>query len=120
MEALTQVPKLRAKAAPRSLGVLLIEDEVLIRMTLSDMLEELGHRVVGEAGDIESASPFAMTADYDLAILDINLHGRYVDPVAHLIALRGKPFLFASGFGQDVLPLLLRARPFASPCHSTS
>lgn len=72
----------------RSLAVLLVEDEVLIRMTLADMLDELGHRVAGEAGDIASASSFAMTAEYDLAILDINLHGRYVDPVADLIALR--------------------------------
>ncbi|WP_416207729.1 hypothetical protein [Bradyrhizobium sp. SEMIA] len=42
----------------RSLAVLLVEDEVLIRMNLSDMLDELGHRVAGEAGDIESASSF--------------------------------------------------------------
>ena len=95
----------------RSLAVLLVEDEVLIRMALSDMLVELGHRIVGEAGDIESASSFAMTGQYDLAILDINLHGRYVDPVADLIALRGKPFVFASGHGPDVLPSLLRRRP---------
>lgn len=80
-------------------------------MTLSDMLVELGHRVIGEAGDIESASSFAMTAEYDLAILDINLHGTYVDPVADLIALRGRPFLFASGHGPEVLPSLLRRRP---------
>lgn len=111
METLNQVPEGRVKAAPRSLAVLLIEDEVLIRMTLADMLEELGHRVIGEAGDIESASSFSMTAEYDLAILDINLHGRYVDPVADLIALRGKPFLFASGYGPEVLPSLLRRRP---------
>jgi len=80
-------------------------------MALSDMLEELGHRVAGEAGDIESASSFAMTAEYDLAILDINLPGRYVDPVADLIALRRKPFMFASGHGPEVLPSLLRRRP---------
>lgn len=95
----------------RSLSVLLVEDEVLIRMALSHMLDELGHRVAGEAGDIESASSFAMTAEYDLAILDINLHGRYVDPVADLIALRGKPFMFASGYGAEVLPSLLRRHP---------
>lgn len=95
----------------RSLSVLLVEDEVLIRMALSHMLDELGHRVAGEAGDIESASSFAMTAEYDLAILDINLHGRHVDPVADLIALRGKPFIFASGYGAEVLPSLLRRHP---------
>lgn len=96
----------------RSLSVLLVEDEVLIRMALSHMLDELGHRIAGEAGDIESASSFAMTAEYDLAILDINLRGRYVDPVADLIALRRKPFMFASGHGPEVLPSLLRRHPF--------
>ena len=111
METLTQVPEGRVKAAPRWLAVLLIEDEVLIRMTLADMLEELGHRVIGEAGDIESASSFAMTAEYDLAILDLNLQGNYVDPVADRVGLRGKPFLFASGYGPEVLPSLLRRRP---------
>ncbi|MEY9418010.1 CheY-like chemotaxis protein [Bradyrhizobium japonicum] len=95
----------------RSLAVLLVEDEALTRMVLSDMLDELGHRIAGEAGDIESASSYAMTAEDDLAILDINLHGRYVDPVADLIALRGKPFVFASGYGPEVLPSLLRRRP---------
>lgn len=95
----------------RSLAVLLVEDEVLIRMVLSDMLAELGHRVIGEAGDVESATSFAMTAEYDLAILDINLNGRYVDPVADLIALRSKPFMFASGYGPEVLPSLLRRHP---------
>ena len=111
MEAQTQVPAPTRKVVASSLAVLLVEDEVLIRVTLTDMLEELGHRVVGEAGDIESASSFAMTAEYDLAVLDINLHGRYVDPVADLIALRGKPFMFASGYGPEVLPSLLRRRP---------
>lgn len=110
METQAHVP-VAPQVTRRSLAVLLVEDEVLIRMTLSDMLEELGHRVIGEAGDIESASSYAMTAEYDLAILDINLHGRYVDPVANLIALRRKPFMFASGYGPEVLPSLLRARP---------
>jgi CheY-like chemotaxis protein len=111
MDTFTEISAVRDKAAQRSLAVLLVEDEVLIRMALSDMLEELGHRVVGEAGDIESASAFAMTAEYDLAILDINLQGNYVDPVADLIALRDKPFIFASGYGPEVLPSLLRRRP---------
>lgn len=53
-------------ARKRSLAVLLVEDEVLTRMNLSDMLDELDHRVASEAGDIESASSFATTAEYDL------------------------------------------------------
>jgi len=52
-----------------------------------------------------------MTAEYDLAILDLNLQGNYVDPVADRVGLRGKPFMFASGYGPEVLPSLLRWRP---------
>ena len=44
-------------------------------------------------------------------ILDINLMGVYVDPVADLIERRGKPFLFATGYGPELLPSLLRRRP---------
>ncbi len=93
------------------LSVFLVEDEALIRMMIADMVEELGHHVVAEADNVRDASAFAMTAQYDFAILDINLMGVYVDPVADLIERRGKPFLFATGYGPELLPSLLRRRP---------
>lgn len=93
------------------LSVFLVEDEALIRMMIADMVEELGHHVVAEADNVRDASAFAMTAQYDLAILDINLMGVYVDPVADLIERRGKPFMFATGYGPELLPSLLRRRP---------
>jgi len=93
------------------LSVFLVEDEALIRMMIADMVEELGHHVVAEADNVRDASAFAMTAQYDFAILDINLKGLYVDPVADLIERRGKPFLFATGYGPELLPSLLRRRP---------
>jgi CheY-like chemotaxis protein len=94
-----------------SLSVFLVEDESLIRMMMADMVQSLGHHVVAEADNIQDASAFAMTAQYDLAILDINLMGVYVDPVADLIERRGKPFLFATGYGPELLPSLLRRKP---------
>lgn len=72
------------------LSVFLVEDEALIRMMIADMVEELGHHIVAEADNVRDASAFAMTAQYDFAILDINLMGVYVDPVADLIERRGK------------------------------
>jgi CheY-like chemotaxis protein len=92
-------------------SVLLVEDEALVRMMLAEMVQELGHRVVAEAANIEDATAFAMTAQYDLAILDINLGGSYVDPVADLIERRRKPFLFATGYGVELLPSLFRRKP---------
>jgi len=51
------------------LSVFLVEDETLIRMMMTDMVEELGHHVIAEADNVRDASAFAMTAQYDLAIL---------------------------------------------------
>jgi DNA-binding response OmpR family regulator len=85
----------------RSASVLLVEDEALIRLMLVDMLEEdLGHRVVAEAGSVLEGKSLAENTEFDLAILDINLCGRNVLPVAQAIEKRGVPFLFVSGYLQ--------------------
>jgi DNA-binding NtrC family response regulator len=92
-------------------SIFLVEDEALVRMTLASMVEELGHRVVAEAGTIREAGPIAMTGVFDLAILDINIDGLGIDPVAHVIERRGLPFLFVTGYGAAWLPSLFRRRP---------
>ena len=68
-------------------------------MMLAQMVEELGHRVVAEAGSVGDAEPLARIAAFDLAILDVNLGGQDIDPIAEVIARRGLPFLFVSGYG---------------------
>jgi CheY-like chemotaxis protein len=78
--------------------VLLIDDEVLIRMMVSDMLEDLGHVVVAEAGELDRSLILARSADFDLAILDVNLNGIMIDPVADAIIARRIPFIFATGY----------------------
>src|SRR5258708_12397695 len=85
-------------------SVFLVEDEVMIRMMVADMLEELGYRVVAEAGEINEAIRLAQSADYDLAILDVNVNGRGISPVADLIKARKRPFIFATGYGSSGLP----------------
>ena len=57
----------------QGLSVFLVEDETLIRMMMVEMLEELGHRVVAEAGSIQTAEPLARTSVFDLAVFDINV-----------------------------------------------
>jgi CheY-like chemotaxis protein len=52
-------------------SVLLVEDEVLIRMMIAGMVEELGYRVAAEAGDIEAGCDLAENTDFDLALLDV-------------------------------------------------
>lgn len=82
----------------------LIEDEALIRMMLVDMIEELGYRVALEAGSVDEALPIARDAAFDIAILDINLGGSNSTPVAEVIAGRGIPFLYASGYVEGGMP----------------
>ena len=95
----------------RQASIFLVEDEALIRMMLADMIEELGHRVVVEAGNIQDAQVLAERAIFDLAILDINIAGFSIVPVAEIIDRRGLPFLFISGYGPAARPKAFIARP---------
>lgn len=88
---------------PSRRRVLVVEDEVIVALLVEDMLAELGHEVVGLATSLEEAMRLAGTLAIDLAILDINLDGRASFPVAELLARRGVPFLFATGYAARVL-----------------
>src|ERR1700709_684948 len=96
---------------PRGGSVFLVEDEVMIRMMVADMLEELGYRVVAEAGEINEALRLAQSTEFDVAILDVNVNGKVISPVAELIAARNRPFIFATGYGSSGLPPEYRDRP---------
>jgi CheY-like chemotaxis protein len=95
-------------------AILLVEDEVLIRMMIAGMVAELGHRVVAEAGRVDDARRLAETAEFDIALLDINLGGESVAPVAEIIEKRGLPFLFLSGYEKSGLPEPFKKRPLLS------
>ncbi len=101
--------KLAAKPSGRR--VLVVEDEFLIRMLLEDMLTDLGYDLAGVAGRVDEAAELVKTIDFDLAILDVNLDGHDVYPVADLITKRGLPFMFVTGYGGRGLPEAYRSRP---------
>lgn len=82
------------------LRVLVVEDEMLVSMLVEDMLADFGCSVVGPAPDFDEAMALANTADIDAALLDVNLAGRPIFPVADALKARGVPFAFASGYGQ--------------------
>jgi len=84
---------------PRSLRVLVVEDEMMIALMLEDMLQDMGHDVVGLAMRLPQALALAQSVEIDLAILDVNLDGRMSFPVAEVLEARGVPFFFASGYG---------------------
>ncbi|MBR0869017.1 response regulator [Bradyrhizobium tropiciagri] len=85
-------------------SVLVVEDETMIRMMLVEMLEEIGHTVIGEAAHLEQAIDLATGINFDYAVLDINLAGRSSLPVAQIIKSRKIPFVFSTGYGADAIP----------------
>jgi CheY-like chemotaxis protein len=97
-----------SKAAPR---LLVVEDEYLIRMLLEDMLADLGYEVAAAVGTIAEASKLATDSDFDAAVLDVNLDGQEIYPVADILAKRGLPFVFVTGYGERSLPGPYRDRP---------
>ena len=85
--------------AERRLRVLIVEDEMLVAMNIEDMLLDLGHEVAGLASRLAPAMALAREAQFDLAMLDVNLAGEQSFPVARALVERGIPFLFATGYG---------------------
>ena len=84
--------------------VLVVEDEILIGMLLEDMLGELGYAIAATASRVDEAAALARDGEFDAAILDVNLNGQDVYPVADILAARGIPFVFATGYGERGLP----------------
>lgn len=92
--------------------VLLVEDEYLLADHLADVLGALGATPLGPAGSVVHALQLIERAGrIDGAILDVNLDGERVYPVADALRARGIPFVFSSGFGGDSLPERFRDMP---------
>ena len=83
------------------LRLLIVEDEAMVAMMVEDMLADLGCVVVDVAGTLSRG--LALVADTELAldgaILDVNLGGDKVYPVAEVLTARRIPFIFATGYG---------------------
>jgi PAS domain S-box-containing protein len=84
----------------RGLKVLIVEDALLLALELEAGLTEAGAEVVGSAADVGEAMRMA-DLPIDAAVLDANLNGASVLPVAQALAARGVPFVFATGYGDD-------------------
>lgn len=82
--------------------VLVVDDEFLVAMGLEDNLRSLGYVVVGPVGTLDGAMTAAAHEQVDAAILDVNLAGEAVYPAAAILAERGIPFIFCSGYTGNV------------------
>jgi CheY-like chemotaxis protein len=100
--------------------VFIVEDEALILDTLQDMLEGLGCHVVASAVRVDEALAKLPSLDFDVAVLDVNVAGYRIDPVADVLAERGMPFLFASGYGRGSLPTAHQARVLLTKPYRTA
>jgi CheY-like chemotaxis protein len=91
-------------ASSRSARILVVEDEYLLAEALADALTALGAQVVGPVAGLAEALDLAADAAIDGAVLDINLRGEMVFPLADALAARGVPYLFATGYGHETIP----------------
>lgn len=96
---------------PAGLRILVVEDESVIAMLLEDILTQFGHQVVGPVARLGKAVELAHHEALDMAILDVNLNGQEVYPVAEALAKREIPFVFASGYGKSSLRTPFGDRP---------
>jgi two-component SAPR family response regulator len=84
--------------------VLVVEDELLISMLIEDVLVDAGCRVVGPCTNLSDALVAARNEAFDIALLDVNLRGEKVYPVADILTERNIPFVFLSGYGKNAIP----------------
>jgi CheY-like chemotaxis protein len=84
--------------------ILVVEDEPLVAMNLSKSLDELGFSVVGPYSTLAKAVAAAGEREFDAALLDVNLSGETVYPVADILASKNVPFAFITGYGTAALP----------------
>ena len=91
-------------AALSGVRVLVVEDEFLVAMLIEEMLESAGCVVIGPIPRITEALDAVDRDACDAAVLDINLAGERIDPVAKALSKRNVPFMFVTGYGAAGLP----------------
>ena len=92
--------------------VLVVEDESLVAMLLETILDDMGCAVVGPESNIDDGLISATTEpSLDAALLDVNVAGEKVFPIAEALRDRGVPFVFSTGYGEGGLPDEWRGQP---------
>src|ERR1700751_1401689 len=94
--------------------ILVVEDQMFIAMEIVSLLEDMGCQPVGPVGRLVTAMIAATKEDFDAALLDVDLHGESVQPLADFLGQEGGPFSFVSGFGRERLSPPLRHRPYVA------
>ena len=91
--------------------ILVIEDELLLALCVGQTLEEQGCKVIGPATSVRQGLNLVEKTTVNGAILDINLNGEFVYPVAKALMDRNIPFLFTTGYASLDVPSSFRSVP---------
>jgi CheY-like chemotaxis protein len=91
--------------------ILVVEDDLLVATLLAEILESVGWQVVGPVAYLATALDAAASEDFDAAVLDVNLRGQTVYPVAEVLDARRVPFVFVTSYSREALPPLFCGRP---------
>jgi len=98
-------------AALEGVRVLVVEDEYLVAILIEEILESAGCIVRGPIPRLPDALDAVDHDDFDAAVLDVNLAGERIDPVAQALSRRKVPFVFVTGYGEGVLSKEFAERP---------
>jgi DNA-binding NtrC family response regulator len=116
------VPPLKNAGPARLAGcrVLILEDEYFIAHDLEQGLKSLGAKIVGPIADLSEAQEQVGRDDFDVGVIDINLHDEMAYPIADELIQRRIPFVFVTGYGAEVIPERFRdvirwEKPFEIP-----
>jgi len=109
------VAELRAPATSVKMNggprVLVVEDEALVAMMIQECLAEFGYQVIGPISTTTEAATKAKDGQFEAAVLDINLGDGAVYPIADILAARGVPFVFVTGYEADSVDSRFRNIP---------
>jgi two-component SAPR family response regulator len=81
--------------------VMIVEDEALVAMALRESLDEMGFTVLGPFSRITEAMVALRNNEIDAAVLDVNLGGELIYPLADVLAAGSVPFVFVTGYGAE-------------------
>jgi DNA-binding response OmpR family regulator len=103
----------------KDISVLLVEDEALLAIDVTAIIEMAGGRVVGPAYSLSQGFSWLDRGKFDCAVLDINLHDELVFKLADALVERGIPILFLSSHSLNIAPAHLRERRLVHKPFST-
>jgi CheY-like chemotaxis protein len=99
------MPDVRPLASLDGCRVLVVEDDFVVAEDLQDELEQQGAYVLGPVATVAAAlALLEVGPSPERAILDVNLRGDMVFPVADVLRGRGIPFVFVTGYDHAALP----------------